>query len=79
MVMARDFWFKRLESQAIRRSVSFTAIHPSPPDSAGAVERFWRQHKCRAGPEAVSKSIRRSRIWPAVLIGTVSAFSPFNG
>ncbi len=49
MVMARDFWSKRLNHRRLHRSVSFTAVHPSPPDSAPVVETFWR--RCRRGHE----------------------------
>ena len=43
MVMARDFWSKRLNHRRLRRSVSFTAVHLSPPESPPVVETFWRR------------------------------------
>jgi hypothetical protein len=43
MVMARDFWSKRLKHRQLLRSVSFTAVHPSPPVSPPVVEIFWRR------------------------------------
>ena len=43
LVMARNFWLKRLSHRRLRRSGLFTAIHPSRPDSAAVVETFWRR------------------------------------
>src|SRR5262245_18917035 len=41
VVMVRDFWFKDLDRRPLTCSVSFTAVHPNPPDSAPVVETFW--------------------------------------
>jgi hypothetical protein len=43
LVMARNFWSKRLSHTRLRRSVSFTAVHPSPLNSPPVVETFWRR------------------------------------
>jgi hypothetical protein len=43
LVMARDFWFRRFSHKRLRRSVSFTAVHLSPPDSPPFMETFWRR------------------------------------
>ena len=42
-LMARDFWFKRFNHKRLRRSVSFTAVHPSPQESPPVVETCWRR------------------------------------
>ena len=43
LVMARDFWFKRLSHRRLRRFVSFTAVHPNPRVSPRVMETFWRR------------------------------------
>src|SRR5215203_3317643 len=46
LVMARNFWSKRLSHRRLRRSVSFTAVQPSPRGSAAVVERFGEDRRC---------------------------------
>lgn len=43
LVMARDFWFKRLSHRRLRRSGSFTAVHPNSRHSPLVVETIWRR------------------------------------
>jgi hypothetical protein len=55
LVMARDFWFKRLSHKRLHRSVSFTAVHPNSRDSTGVVETYWRQVLARPTPSGDHK------------------------
>ena len=76
VVMARDFWFQALESQAGYvgpfRSLPSTRFLAFLPAS-------WRHSGDGSsdvpGPKRSRKQIRRSRIWLAVLTGAVLGFS----
>ena len=40
LVMARDFWSKRLNHRRLRRSDLFIAVHASPRDSTFVLKTF---------------------------------------
>ena len=68
VVMARDFWSKRLNHRRLRRSVSFTAVHQNPHDPPPVVETFWR--RCRGMCSHAS-----ALIWEASFTGRPSGLT----
>ena len=56
LVMARDFWFKRLSHRRLRRFGWCTAVHPCPRGSPIVMETFWRRNSASLGPELLMDS-----------------------